>query len=427
MKKGLFVSLWILILVASAFAGGDTEAAAADPVEISWQVWITPNMTREYYDGVVSAYKAVNPDVAVEIVETSAAVDSNAGNFIRNRLISGDVPDIWSNIDTTEFIDAGHVWAYPLDDPDLDRLKDPMGVAYNGKVYGLNTAIQPQGSIFYNKTLWAQAGLDESDIPTTFEEFDAVCAALKDAGITPIVTGGEWVSGALFAWLGGPQFGIDNPEFWADYRAGKIRFTDPEIMETIQWIDGLAKKGYFNEGALSIGYAQLEQEFLNGAAAMYPMGTWFTAAEGGFEKDWECGVFINPSDDGTRNFIHGGGYGRGWIYSGSENPEEAYEFQKWYLMESEYASRSLEIDGLFSNMNPPAEYDMTPLQLEVQGLVTAADMGTPQIHSNLGGSPPAGILDAFGTVMEAILIQSYSDLTEEVQKIDDFIIDLEGL
>ena len=37
---------------------------------------------------------------------------------------------------------------------------------------------------FYNKTLFDKAGIKE--VPTTWDELDAACAKLKDAGITPI-------------------------------------------------------------------------------------------------------------------------------------------------------------------------------------------------------------------------------------------------
>mgnify|MGYP000261361712 FL=1 len=37
---------------------------------------------------------------------------------------------------------------------------------------------------FYNKTLFTKAGIES--VPTTWEELDAACAKLKEAGITPI-------------------------------------------------------------------------------------------------------------------------------------------------------------------------------------------------------------------------------------------------
>ena len=37
---------------------------------------------------------------------------------------------------------------------------------------------------FYNKTLFDKAGVE--GVPTTWEEMDAACAKLKEAGITPI-------------------------------------------------------------------------------------------------------------------------------------------------------------------------------------------------------------------------------------------------
>lgn len=427
MKKILLVMLCLFFTFTSTFASGQNESADGDLITLKWQVWITPNLGRAFYDEVAAAYMAGNPGVKIEIVETSAAVDSNANNFMKMRLASGDVPDIWSSISDPSFLEAGHVWELPADDPDLKKINNPLGYAYNGKIYGLGTSIQPQGAMFYNKALWRDAGLTEADIPRTFTEFDAVCAQLKEAGITPILTGGEWVPFATLSWLSSAEIGVAHPSFWKEYREGQIRFSDPEIFTIFEWIDSLVKKEYFNKGALSIGYAQLEREFLNGKAAMYPMGTWFTAAESNSEKDWETGVFVNPSINGNINFTHGGGYGSNWIYSGSENPEEAYAFLKWFSIDSEYAVEFLQADGLYSNLIPALEYEMTPLQKDVQNLVSTADITTALSGVYLGGPAPSGIDDIYGSLMEVILLQSYSSLAEEVQKIDDYIIDLEEL
>ncbi len=72
------------------------------------------------------------------------------------------------------------------------------------------------------------------------------------------------------------------------------------------------------KGALSVGYADLEQQFLAGKAAIYPMGSWFTAAEASADKDFEVGVFYAPSSDGVPHLRQSLSYGSGGIGQGGD-------------------------------------------------------------------------------------------------------------
>ena len=422
-KKVVLILAVAALMTGSLFANGGSDAMEGK-THLKWQVWVTPNLTRDFYASAAEAYMAENPDVVVEVIEANAAGGGEgAVDFIRNRLAAGDVPDIWTNVMDAKFIEAGQVWEIPADDPDLDRVKNLPLAAIDGKYYAFVSHIQPQGSIFYNKTMWAEAGLTEADIPRTWDEFESVCARLQAAGFVPIMAGGEWTAWALFQWLLNSEVVKNHPNFWTEYAEGKVRFTDPEVVAVGEFLDRLVKKGYFIEGQLSIGYAQLEQGFLQGYAAMYPMGTWYTAADKAAEKDWETGVFVYPSADGVQNFFAGYGVGGNTmrIYSGSPHPEAAWEFVKWFHMDEVFGSKFIEADGLYSNLDPPIMYDMSPLQMEVNTLFQAADISTPQIIEYVGGPAPSGITDIFQSVMEAIITQTYSSLEEEFAKIDAFV------
>jgi multiple sugar transport system substrate-binding protein/raffinose/stachyose/melibiose transport system substrate-binding protein len=124
MKSSRFIriALGILLVFCAAivWAGGGADASKSDSaaasaaeaagIEISWQVWITPNLTRAYYDEVVAAFEAENPGITVNIMEADASTSSSASDFIKMRLAAGDVPDLWPNVDIPPFADGGQLW-----------------------------------------------------------------------------------------------------------------------------------------------------------------------------------------------------------------------------------------------------------------------------------------------------------------------------
>ncbi len=421
MKKFLSILIVGMCFSAMLFAGGSGEES--ETIDLKWQVWITPNLDRSFYDNAAAVYMAENPNVSLEIVEVTAASGVSAVDFIRNRLAGGDVPDIWTNVSNINLINAGHVWQLPDDDPYLASVNNVDIARLDGKLYGFLPHVQPTGAVFYNKSLWAEAGLTEADIPTTWDEFEAVCAQLDAAGIVPIMAGGEWTAPFLLSTILSTEVVAQHQDFWAKYRNGEIKFTDPEVLEVAKFIDRLVKKGYFIEGQLSIGYAQLEQGFLDERAAMYPMGTWYTAADANADKDWETGVFAFPTRTGDiTNFYAGYGLGGNSmrVYADSEHPEAAWEFVKWFHRDPVIGAKAIEVDGLYSNFDPPILYDMTPLQNEVLEVLAHSDLSTAQITEYLGDFPPSGIFDALQPVIEAIILQRYDSLEDEFAKLDTY-------
>ncbi|RDG34266.1 carbohydrate ABC transporter substrate-binding protein [Oceanispirochaeta sp. M1] len=425
MKRLLFIILCSLMVLLPAFSGGQAEDKQ-ETTTIKWMVWITPNIDLEFYRTVAIAFEAENPGVLVEIVETSATTSATSSDFIRNRLASGDVPDLWMNFqDVPAFADAGHLWEIPAYDTDLKQVKNLMSAAYEGKLYSFPSSAQPQGLMFYNKKLWAESGLTEDDIPYDWNDLNTVCAKIKDAGFTPIAMGGEWVPVLFWDLFMGSELSKEYPDWWSLIYSGEKKWDDPQVLEILEYMDKLVKDGYFMEGALSIGYAQLEQAFLNEQAVMYPMGSWFTAAEASAEKDWECGVFSLPTKDGRVNVTKSGGYGNGFaIYSGSENPELAFKLMKKATLDPVLGAKFLQVDGLYSNLTPPLSYSMSSLQQELADLVTSAEFSRPVMQHPLGDAPPMGIGDYFTSGAEAVLTQSYSSLDDLLKKIDNFVAEV---
>jgi ABC-type glycerol-3-phosphate transport system substrate-binding protein len=418
MRKFALMLVLLAAGVTLAFAGGGGEGTG-QAKNIAWQVWITPNLTRAFYDEVVQAFEKKNPNIKVGIVEANAATLANADDFIKTRLAAGDVPDLWWNIGTpAAYAESGLLWPIPANDPDLKKVRNLMNTAYKGKLYSFQRIIQPLGLIFYNKALWSQAGL--SATPASWVEFEAACAKASAAGLTPIITGGEWVAGMTFNTFVMPEVFHNNASWNTDRWAGKAHFTDDIWVESTGFYKGLVDKGYFNKGALSLGYEALEQAFLGGKAVMYPMGSWFSAAEAAATKDFEVGVFFAPTKSGAPHLMQTLNFGEWAIYAKSKNPEAAYKLAKFYIMDPVYGAKALQADGLYSNLQPPLTYSMSPLQKAIMDLVSKAVTTSGMYDTNVGMQPPAGIADEYNTFGQQILAGKVTDVREALKQLDAF-------
>jgi ABC-type glycerol-3-phosphate transport system substrate-binding protein len=417
-SKALFVALALIALLA-------IPGFAQDKV-VKWQAWITPNLTADFYQEVVQAFEAKNPGIKVDLItEATSATDSQANNFLKLRLASGDVPDVWQNFDIQSFAEAGQLWAFPANDPDLKKVNNLLAAEYKGKIYAFFNSVQPQSCMYYNKSMFKKAGI--TTLPKNWTEFEAACAKLQKAGFTPIITGGEWVPGLIINNFLSADVGKNKPKFWTDYYAGKVKFaTTPEITDGIAFLQRLVDKGYFNKGALSIGYADLEQQFLAGKAAMYPMGSWFTAAEAKATKDFDVGVFTIPTKDGKPSMVATAGYGNSpSVYAKSPVTAEAFKLVKFFVMDPKYGAEFIKVDGLFSNLNPPLTYEMSPLQKDLAALTTKGPV-VANLQHRLGDAGATGFFDPMTKVGQLILASGSKGGTpaEIAKQFDDYVASL---
>ncbi len=410
MKRALIV---LLILAAAA------SFTFAQVQKISWQVWVTPNLTREFYDGIVSAFQAKYPNIQVTIIEANANVTPKADDFFKTRLAAGDVPDVVSNLTIPFFADAGLLWQIPANDPDLKAVQNLQAAAYKGKLYGFNSSVQPQGLMFYNKKLFAQVGI--TSVPKTWAEFDADCAKLSAAGIIPILAGGQWVAGYNFCIFTSPEIYHNDLNWYGDRWAGSVHFTDANYVEAANWFKSLVDKGYFNPGALSIDYSSLQDHFLQGEEAIYPMGSWFTAAEATAQKDFDVGVFFSPTKDGKLHLLQSLSYGTTpAVYAKSKYPDAAWKLVKFSIMDPNFGAKFIQADGLYSALKPPLTYPMSPLQIALGNLIQTAATTSSLYNLKVGDMPPDGITDIYDKVGQAILAGGVTDVKPLLQQLDDF-------
>ena len=138
---------------------------------------------------------------------------------------------------------------------------------------------------FYNKTLFTKAGIES--VPTTWEELDAACAKLKEAGITPITADDAYLTSFIGYHL--------------------ARYIGQDGVKAL--VTG-EEKGYFAKNiATNVYPAGQNQEFAPGDAAIVICGSWLpNEAKDSVAEDLEWGYFNYPSvpdgkDDNTANNI----------------------------------------------------------------------------------------------------------------------------
>ena len=163
---------------------------------------------------------------------------------------------------------------------------------------------------FYNKTLFTKAGIEAA--PATWAEFDAACAKLKEAGITPITADDAYMTSFiglhLARYIG--QDGVKSLVMGEEVNGVSVTWDDPKVLAAAESFADFAKKGYFSENIAKNKYpAGQNQEFAPGEAAIVICGSWLpNEAKASAAEDLEWGYFNYPSveggtDDNTANNI----------------------------------------------------------------------------------------------------------------------------
>jgi raffinose/stachyose/melibiose transport system substrate-binding protein len=196
-----------------------------------------------------------------------------------------------------------------------------------GSLYGVSPTAEVVG-VFYNKGIFKDNGWS---IPTTFEDFEALLAEIKDAGITPISFG------SLDGWNAIHEFSaiqhllvdldyINN----LTYGVNDVSFDTPENQQAAQILSDWTKAGYFIEGFAGIGYDDSNNLFKSGQGAMTITGSWF-APELMTGTDQEFGFFLLPGFSGESTMAIGGVGVPFAIRKTTEHADLAAEYLNWMI------------------------------------------------------------------------------------------------
>lgn len=306
-------------------AGGEQAAPAGEGSLVYWSMWESTEPQGQAIKEAVDAFTA----------ETGIAVDLQFKG--RTGIREGLQPalDAGTNIDLfDEDIDrVNKTWGqYLLDLEDMAKAADYDATANaglmaacrevgNGKL--MSIPYQPNVfAMFYNQDIFDEAGV--TAVPATWEELDAACAKIKEAGYVPITDDDAYIT-CLFGYHMCRLVGYE--------RTSEIvkneEWSDPAVLQTAQAFEDFAKKGYFSADIASNVWPQGQNmELAGGTAAMYLNGSWLpNEVKDSAGDDFKWGCFSYPAVKGGKDGADAANYGAQVlaINKNSKNAEAAFQ------------------------------------------------------------------------------------------------------
>lgn len=296
----------------SASAGSQSTGTAAsgesivtEPTELTFIFADGDDNFKTEINRIVDAFNAANPDITINIQPGDGGTYSE---FLKTKDSVGEFPDMMEMRDTAQYVRAGKI--APLDDEIKDLFVSTVefdGETYTAPFSGANTM-----GMMYNKAYFEENGLE---IPTTWDEFIALCQTIQDKGdMAPLVVGGSdvWHIGFLYDLCYANDLLASDADFIEHCYDGSKNFSDPAFQKTLE--DLAQVLSFAQEGWASTPDAQITTFFVNDMAAMMYSGThMFTQIEEA-APDFEYGWFAVPDRDGKVN-LYGGGTAQGLALS----------------------------------------------------------------------------------------------------------------
>ncbi|MEV4175466.1 extracellular solute-binding protein [Nonomuraea sp. NPDC049709] len=354
-KPTASLALAVMLGLSACSSGAPSQSSAAPPADgkqkVSFLVFPSPNLPESYWKAQVELVTKANPDLEVELV--AAPSESERNDYAKQLAASGQLPDVQIGMQDLIALEPSLA---PWTEAELKDFLCPTCGAVNGKVVQLPTNTQTIPNVFYNKKLFARAGITEP--PKTYAELLAAAERLKAAGITPFVTGGVFVTSQPWTAILATDLYAKTPGWMTERRAGEVKFaTDPAMKAATQKFADLAAKGYIDKRQIGQDYPKTQEAFLSGKGAMYPMGSWFAAAADQSDMKDDIGVFAWPGDDGSLHLpaFTGGGLS---VSATAGNMAAAKKFALAFQLTKENLDASVKADALFpaiKGYTPPSD------------------------------------------------------------------------
>ena len=317
--------------------------SSASAVEIKWlHLQNNPTILNVWKD-IAKAYEASHPDVKItfQFLENEAfkaklptLLQSNdppsmfytwAGGVLKAQSETGQLADLTPAMDA----DNG-AWRNSISAAAVDSM------TFGGKVWAapIQSGVV---SFFYNKALFAKAGVDASAIKT-YDDFLAAVKKIKAAGIVPIAVGGgdKWPVHFYWSYLAMRMAGKDG---FAAAKAGQDGgFANDSFVKAGELLRELGKLDPFQDGYLGANWNDTLATFDDGRAAMIlsfentalPSQQANNATDGKGLAEDNIGRFAFPAVTGGKGLVTDdfGGI-NGWVITKAA-PPETIDFMKYF-------------------------------------------------------------------------------------------------
>lgn len=317
-------------LTAGAFAGLPIgKAWAQDDALHFWQFYAPDGGVKTQVDWFLKMADDWNAQSEVK-VQLDYIVDYVNGTTLSTSFASGEGPDIFliSPGDFLRYYNGGVLLDLTPHITPEAQADFPEGVIasrkVDGKIYGLPMELEPM-AFYYSVKAFEDAGLNENDVPQTWDQLTEVANKLTTAdryGVLFETTPGYYQNFTWypFMWQGGGEFqGAD----------GKSSFDSPGVVAALKLWQDLTNSGAAPRQVNAGGW-DIVANLGAGYCAMQNMGIWGISAMENNAPDVPYGIFKLPSPTGGKYVTVGGG----WAFvanAAGKNPEAAAKFIVWAL------------------------------------------------------------------------------------------------
>lgn len=345
----------------------------ARPTIIRWNFTDGTPEVQNHWRAIVEEYEAINPtvDVRMEYMHHERYKTTLLAN-----LASSAPPHIlktWGGGHIKALVDSGFI--RDLSGPMAENwaLAFKPGALQNftleNQIYGVPMRIT-LSTLWYNKALFRQAGVEANDV-RTWEDFLNAVRSLKAAGITPLSVGGteRWPLQLLWGNLALRAGG--EVKFRTAYDGVFPGFGDPAFVKAGEMMTQLTNLQPFTPDYLSLTPEDSQRQFAQGQAAMTLDGDWMLT---GVEAQWQGGPKQAAIELGRINFpglserdrpsrVETYGGVTGWAVS-QKAPEEAVDFLRYFV--SSKHQRGMAARGfLIPVIDGADEWLTNPIQKEI--------------------------------------------------------------
>ncbi|OAE41872.1 extracellular solute-binding protein [Agrobacterium tumefaciens] len=267
--SGRLVSLATTTSIALMLGAASASAATV----VKWMhVELDPKSVA-VWEEIAKEYEAKHPDVDVQL------------QFLENEAFKAKLPTLLQSNDVPDFF---YSWGggvleeqsktgalkdlTEVFDADGGKLRQAYnasaidGLSFDGKVWAVPYRVSLV-SFFYNKELFAKAGVKAEDIKT-WADFSATVKKIKDAGIVPIAGGGGEKWPIHFYWSYLVMRNGGQAVFDAARKGEGEGFMDPTIIKAGEQLAEFGKLEPFQPGYLGATWPQALGVFGDGKAAI---------------------------------------------------------------------------------------------------------------------------------------------------------------
>ncbi len=355
MKRLLLVLIMLVVLVPS-------NSQAQESVEITFvHIFGDENDVRgQVVQELVNDFMAEYPHITVNMRTTISDYDEVLTTTML-AVEQGDAPHVVQldetssrfAVDSGEFVSVESI-ATEEQIATFDDILEPVRQLFtvDGEMWSLpwNTS---NPVLYYNRGLFAEAGLDPEAPPTTFDEMLATCETLMaaDIGLSTCINWPltSWFVENWVAMQGGLLADQDNGH---SGRVTEAYFTSPEMMEVINWWKEMADRGYYSYTGRVADYNGEAGTFITQRSAMHINSTAglsnFQHYAGVVGYDLGVAPLPRPSAEADAGTVNGGA--SLWITKGHSDAEiEAARDFVFFMTNGENIARWHRNTGYFPN------------------------------------------------------------------------------